>query len=261
MTAPELFGLTGRTALVVGAAGGIGRWLVAGLLAADANVVASDLDRGALERLRADLDGLGEGRLHLVAADLAVETAAVEIVDRTVAAAGQLDVLVNAAAINVRRPLRDVDLETYRRIMAVDLDAAFFLSQAAVEPMIEQGRGAIITVSSVNAMQGIETVGVYGPAKAALVQLTKVMAVEWSHLGIRANAIAPGFVDTPLTEALQADERRYSWLMQRIPMRRLARPSEFVGALLLLASDAGSYLNGTTLTVDGGFLAGSRWDA
>lgn len=257
--APEqLFDLTDRVALVAGAAGGMGRFLVAGLLQAGARVVASDREPAALEQLRADLaDPAG---LSTLPSDLSDPSAPAELVDRTVTAAGRIDVLVNAAAINVRRPLREVDQATYRAIMQVDLDAAFFLAQAAVEPMIEQGRGSIVTISSVNAMQGIETVGVYGPAKAALVQLTKVMAVEWSHLGIRANAIAPGFADTPLTIPLQADERRMGWLLDRIPMRRLGDPREFVGPMLLLASDAGSYLNGATLTVDGGFLAGSRWD-
>lgn len=254
-----LFDLRGRVAIVTGAAGGIGRWLAAGLGAAGAGVLLCDQRPEPLEEVAevlrtSDIDCAGfTGDLRDDATPHALVAAALEF-------GGRLDVLINCAAINRRVPLLEVDPALYDELMAVDLRAPFFVAQAAAHEMARRGSGAIVNVSSINAAVGIETVGVYGPAKAALSQLTKVMAVEWAHLGIRANALAPGFVHTPLTEPLWADPVRSGWVRDRTPARRPGLPTELVGACLLLASDAGSYVNGQTLFVDGGFLAGSRWD-
>jgi NAD(P)-dependent dehydrogenase (short-subunit alcohol dehydrogenase family) len=125
--------------------------------------------------------------------------------------------------------------------------------------MKEQGGGAIVNISSLNAAYALEHISVYGPAKAGLSQLTRVMALEWSQDGIRANAIAPGFMDTPLAAPIWADPDRRRWILNRVPMKRPGRPEELIGTCLLLASDAGSFLTGQTLYVDGGALAGGRW--
>jgi NAD(P)-dependent dehydrogenase (short-subunit alcohol dehydrogenase family) len=257
---PEtLFDLSGRVALITGAAGGIGRWLAAGLGAAGASVVLTDHQPQPLEEVAEVLATAGVASVAF-GADLTDRATPQRLVEAAAAFGGRLDVLVNCAAINRRLPLLEVDANTYDALMDVDLRAPFFVAQAAARVMAERGAGAIVNVSSINAAVGIETVGVYGPAKAALSQLTKVMAVEWAHLGIRANALAPGFVRTPLTEPLWRDPQRSGWVRDRTPAERPGDPAELVGACLLLASDAGSYLNGQTLYVDGGFLAGSRWD-
>ena len=119
--------------------------------------------------------------------------------------------------------------------------------------------GAIVSISSLNALYGLEQISVYGPAKAGLSQLTKVMALEWAEHDIRANAIAPGFMETPLAAPLWEDAEMRRWILNRVPVERPGRPDELVGALLLLASDAGSFLTGQTLHVDGGASAGGRW--
>lgn len=255
----SLFDLTGRVAVVTGAAGGIGRWLAAGLGSAGAAVMLTDHDATALDGVATLLTEAGITCGTLVSdlgdpdAPLAIIEAAWNFGD------ARLDVLVNCAAINRRTPLLEVDRATYDDLMNIDLRAPFFLAQAAAHRMSTQGSGVIVNVSSINAAVGLQGVGVYGPAKAAISQLTKVMAVEWSHRGIRANALAPGFVRTPLTAALWEDEVRSDWIVRRTPAGRPGEPHELVGACLLLASDAGSFLNGETLYVDGGFLAGSRW--
>lgn len=255
----SLFDLTGRVAVVTGAAGGIGRWLAAGLGSAGAAVMLTDNDATALDGVATLLTEAGVTCDTLVA-DLGDPDAPRAIIEAACRfGQARLDVLVNCAAINRRMPLLEVDPATYDDLMNIDLRAPFFLAQAAADRMSTQGSGVIVNVSSINAAVGLQGVGVYGPAKAAISQLTKVMAVEWAHRGIRANALAPGFVRTPLTAALWEDEVRGDWIVRRTPAGRPAEPYELVGACLLLASDAGSFLNGETLYVDGGFLAGSRW--
>ena len=247
-----LFSLRGRTALVTGAAGGIGRWLAAGLGAAGAAVVVSDIEGAALGDVAAALRAAGIEATAVVA-DLADETAPDALVDAAVEAFGGLHVVVNNAAVNRRGPILDMDGATWDRITRLDLRAPYFLSQRAARRMIEQGDGgSIVSISSVNAQYGLEQVSVYGPAKAALSQLMRVMALEWAPHGIRANAIAPGFMDTPLAAPVWADPDVHRWILNRVPAGRPGRPDELIGACLLLASDAGSFITGQTLVVDGG---------
>jgi NAD(P)-dependent dehydrogenase (short-subunit alcohol dehydrogenase family) len=254
-----LFSMQGRTALVTGAAGGIGRWLAAGLGAAGAAVVVSDIEGAALGDVAAALRAAGIEATAVVA-DLADETAPDALVDAAVEAFGGLHVVVNNAAVNRRGPILDMDGATWDRITRLDLRAPYFLSQRAARRMIEQGDGgSIVSISSVNAQYGLEQVSVYGPAKAALSQLMRVMALEWAPHGIRANAIAPGFMDTPLAAPVWADPDVHRWILNRVPAERPGRPDELIGACLLLASEAGSFITGQTLVVDGGVLAGGRW--
>jgi NAD(P)-dependent dehydrogenase (short-subunit alcohol dehydrogenase family) len=255
----SLFSLDGRVAVVTGAAGGIGRWLAAGLGAAGASVLVTDVDEAGLGEARALLEAAG-----IEAAELAVDLGEDDAPDRVVEAAlerfGGLNVLVNNAAVNRRMPIFDMDPETWDRITRIDLRVPYFLSQRAARTMVEQGQGgSIVNISSLNAAYALEQISVYGPAKAGLSQLTRVMALEWSQHGIRANAIAPGFMDTPLAAPIWANPDISRWIHNRVPLERPGRPDELVGACLLLASDAGSFLTGQTLYVDGGALAGGRW--
>jgi NAD(P)-dependent dehydrogenase (short-subunit alcohol dehydrogenase family) len=253
-----LFSRDGKVAVVTGAGGGIGRWLAAGLGAAGASLFLTDLNEDALAEVAESLREAGI-QVETLAADLTAEGAPEEIVGTTVRLLGRLDVLVNCAAINRRMPILEMDGETWNRITSVDLRAPYFLAQAAARVMIEQGGGSIVNISSINEQVGLEQNSVYGPAKAAISQLTKVMAAEWTHLGVRANAIAPGFVDTPLAVAVWDNPVQRRWIQNRVPEKRLARPDELVGLCLLLASDAGSFITGQTIVIDGGFLATARW--
>lgn len=253
-----LFSLDGRTAIVTGAGGGIGRWLAAGLGAAGARVLVSDVDEAALAEVCTVLES-GGIECASVAVDLADDDAPARIVAAAVERLGGLDVLVNNAAVNRRMPILEMTPASYDLIMRIDLRLPYFLSQAAARVMGGAGGGAIVNISSVNDRFGLEHVSVYGAAKAGLSQLTRVMAVEWAPLGIRANAISPGFVDTPLAAPIWANEDVSRWLLNRVALKRAARPDELVGACLFLASDAASFVTGQTLVVDGGFVAGGRW--
>jgi NAD(P)-dependent dehydrogenase (short-subunit alcohol dehydrogenase family) len=254
----RLYSLAGKTATVTGGAGGIGRWLAAGLGAAGASVLVTDKAAGELSAVTETLREADIAAEPLVI-DLLAADAPERIVAETVTRFGRLDVLVNCAAVNRRMPILEMDSETYDLIMNLDLRVPYFLSQAVARVMKDVGGGAIVNISSLNALYALEQISVYGPAKAGLSQLTRVMALEWAPYGIRANAIAPGFMDTPLAAPIWNDADRRRWILNRVPMRRPGEPEELVGLCLLLASDAGSYITGQTFVLDGGMLAGGRW--
>jgi NAD(P)-dependent dehydrogenase (short-subunit alcohol dehydrogenase family) len=252
------FSLEGRVAAVTGAGGGIGRWLAAGLGAAGASVLVTDVDAEAVEAVCATLRDAGIECAGL-GQDLRDDDAPERIVAAATGRLGGLDVLVNNAAVNRRMPILELDRETFDLIMEVDLRLPYFLSQAAARVMKESGGGSIVNISSLNFAYGLEHISVYGPAKAGLSQLTRVMALEWAQYGIRANAIAPGYMDTPLAAPIWADPDVSRWILNRVPVERPGQPAELVGTCQLLASDAGSFITGQTFIVDGGFMAGGRW--
>jgi NAD(P)-dependent dehydrogenase (short-subunit alcohol dehydrogenase family) len=252
------FSLAGKAAVVTGAAGGIGRWLAAGLGAAGASVLLTDLDREGLEDA-AELLAAADLEVSAFPCDLGDADASQRIIDATVERFGGVDVLVNNAALNRRVQIDEMDPETWDLITTIDLKVPYFLSQAAARVMRDRGGGSIVSISSINFTYGLEHISVYGPAKAGLSQLTRVMALEWTQHGIRANAIAPGYMDTPLAEPIWADPDISRWIFNRVPMKRRGQPSELVGMCQLLASDAGSFITGQTFIVDGGFMAGGRW--
>ncbi len=256
----RLFSLAGKTALVTGASGGIGRALAVGLAEAGATV---GLNGRSLDKLQPVCHAIEEAgaKAMILAADLTDVNDCRRLIAEAYARLGRIDVLVNCAGINRRKPIEAVTEDDYEAIMMVDLRSSFFLCQAVYPIMRKQGGGKIINIGSLNSVYGLDTIAVYGAAKAGLAQITRVMAVEWARDNIQVNSIMPGFIMTPLTEqALWQEERRDRWLRARIPARRPGLPEELVGATLLLASNASSYMTGTTVTVDGGFLAGGSWD-
>jgi NAD(P)-dependent dehydrogenase (short-subunit alcohol dehydrogenase family) len=255
----ELFSLEGSVAIVTGAAGGIGRWLAAGLGAAGASVLVTDIDEAGLEEVASTLGEAGiDAAAHVE--DLGDVDAPDAIVREATKRFGAVHVVINNAAVNKRMPVLDMDGETWDRIVGINLRASFFLARRAAQEMIAQGAGgAIVSISSLNVAYALEHVAVYGMTKGGISQLTRHMALEWAEHGIRVNAIAPGFMDTPLAEPIWANPETNRWIHNRVPMERPGEPAELIGACLLLASEAGSFLTGQTLIVDGGAQAGGRW--
>jgi len=254
----RLFSLQGKTVLLTGGSGGIGRELAVALAEAGAAVGVHGRDPDKIQESCAAVEAVG-GR----AAPLQAELAEVEDCRKLVAKAhqtlGRLDVLVNCAATNRRKPIAEVTQDDFDTIMAVNLRSVYFLSQAVQPMMRAQGGGKIIHIGSINIFYGLDTVSVYGLTKGGIGQLTKVMAVEWAEDNIQVNCVTPGYFLTPLSRPLWEDEQKAHWFRSRLPARRPGKPEELVGAVLLLASEASSYINGQNIVVDGGFLAGGSW--
>jgi gluconate 5-dehydrogenase len=254
----RLFSLRHQTALITGAAGGIGQVLATALAEAGATVALHDLTADRLAATQRSIAEAG-GQAFAFAADLQEVAQCRQLIAEVDARLGRLDILVNCAAMNRRKPIAAVSPEDFDTIVAVNLRSIYFLSQAAQPLMQRQGGGKIIHIGSINSFYGLDTVSVYGLTKGALTQLTRVQAVEWARDNIQVNGIAPGFMDTPLSKPVWADKHRAAWLRSRIPVHRPGQPEELVGLLLLLAGPASSYISGQTFVVDGGFLAGGSW--
>jgi len=240
------FDLSGRTALVTGSTRGIGLALAQALTAAGARVAINGRTAEAVEAVVAGLHGS-------VAAPFDVTDEAE--VSRALARLGALDVLVNNAGMTLRRPLVDLELAEWRHVLDVNLTSAFVVSHTVAPGMIERGRGKIVNVCSVMSALARPSTGAYAAAKGALKMLTRSMCAEWAPHGIQANGIAPGFIRTDLSEALQADPEFDAWLRARVPAGRWAEPDELGGAIVFLASAASDFVNGQLLVVDGGLSA------
>jgi 2-dehydro-3-deoxy-D-gluconate 5-dehydrogenase len=255
MIGPEAFSLEGSRALVTGGAAGIGGAIAQAFAACGADVALTVHDREADEVVGAIQD-LGR-RAEVLYVDLASSSkdALAQLVVNAEARLGGLDILVNNAGIILRRDALDYSWQDWRAVMALNLDAVWLLSQAAAHKMVQRGRGSIINIASVLSFQGGMRVPAYTASKHAVVGLTKALANEWAGEGINVNAIAPGYVATENTKALRADESRMRELVGRIPVGRFAEPDEIAGAAVFLASPAARYVNGTVLSVDGGWLA------
>jgi 2-deoxy-D-gluconate 3-dehydrogenase len=250
------FSLDGRRALVTGGAAGIGAAISEAFAACGADVAVTVHERGADAVLAAIR---GEGRkADAVKANLiqlTEEGAARLVAETEERLGGPLDILVNNAGIIRRAEALDHGVEHWRAVMAVNLDAVWLLSQAAARKMAPRDEGRIINIASILSFQGGVRVPGYAAAKHAVAGLTKALANEWTPKGINVNSIAPGYVATENTKALRQDEARMRDLVARMPVGRFAEPQEIAGAAVFLASPAASYVSGSLLVVDGGWLA------
>jgi 2-deoxy-D-gluconate 3-dehydrogenase len=251
---PDLsaFSLEGRNAVVTGARSGIGRAIALGLAGAGASVAPW----GRADNLAETADALaGAGRLlRTVQADLGDP----ELVDQAcdeLLGEHRIDILVNNAGIIRRGPAIESPRRDWDDVTAVNLDAVFQLSQRLARPMLERGSGKIINIASVLSFQGGINVVAYAASKHAVAGLTKALANEWAGRGVQVNAIAPGYIRTDNTAALQRDPVRYQAILDRIPAGRWADPADLVGAAVFLASSASDYVNGHVLVADGGWMA------
>jgi len=246
----KLFDLTGRRALVIGAGSGIGAAVAEGLADHGAAVACADLAAGAADATAAAIRAKG-GSADAHAVDI-VDEAGVEAL---MAGLPGLDVLVCTPAVNVRKPLLDLTGDEFDRVVGLNLKGSFLVMRAAGRRMAEQGRGSIILFSSIRALTVEPGQGVYAATKAGTLQLVRALAAELGPRGVRANAIAPGVVETPLTEPIRARPDWYRAYAEKSALGRWAQPSEMVGPAVYLASDASSFVTGTLTLVDGGWTA------
>lgn len=253
------FSLEGKTALVTGASGGIGRVLALAFAEAGARVGVNGVDASRLELTRRAIEASG-GEAVVLPGDLSTPHACQALATSAHELLRRIDILVNCAGTNRRKPIAQVTPEDFSLIISVNLQSVFFLSQSVYPIMRAQGGGKIINIGSLTSTDGLAGVSVYGATKAAVAQLTKTMALEWAAANIQVNCLAPGFFMTPLTEVgIWGDPHKKQWVLERVPAKRPGQPEELIGAALLLASNGSSYLTGQLINVDGGYLAGGSW--
>jgi 2-deoxy-D-gluconate 3-dehydrogenase len=248
----DKFRLDGKVALVTGASAGLGAAIAVALAEAGADVSAHGNSRTP-DATCGLVEGLGRRALG-VRGDLSDKEIPKQLVAHTLHEFGRLDILINNAGTIRRSPAADYSEEDWASVLEVNLSSVFRLSQLAGRHMIERGSGKIVNVASLLAFQGGVTVPAYAASKGGVAQLTKALANEWASKGVNVNAVAPGYMRTDNTAALQADETRNRQILERIPAGRWGEAEDLAGAAVFLSSAASDYVNGHVLVVDGGWM-------
>ena len=253
MTVAQLFDLTGKVAMVTGARRGLGQAMALALADAGADIVG--VGPNPMEETARAVAARNRG-FTAITADLTVPNDFGAIVAEAVAARGPIDILVNNAGIIRRTDVLDFAEKDWDEVVQINLKSAFFLSQAVARTMVEAGNGGrIVNLASILSFQGGVRVPSYTASKHGIVGLTRLLANELAPHGITVNAIAPGYMETDNTEALRNDADRSRQLIDRIPLGRFGRSDELATAVLFLAAPASSYVTGSVVTVDGGWMA------
>ena len=249
-----LFDLRGRLALVTGSSQGLGLAMASGLARANASVILNARDHAKLDKAVEHLtkQGLKATGLAFDVTDSGQVARAVADIESRI---GTIDILVNNVGRHRRGPLEELSDQAWQEVIDVNLTAAFLVARSAVGGMIRRRRGKIINICSLMSEVGRPTTGSYAAAKGGLKMLTRAMTVEWARYNIQINGIGPGYFKTDMTKPLYTDEEFDAWICKRTPARRWGDPFELVGALVFLASDASSYVNGQIIYVDGGILS------
>lgn len=250
----NLFSLAGRTALVTGSSRGLGNAIAAGLAEAGAAVILNGVDAERLASAAAAMRERGAD-VRAAAFDVTDEAAVVDAFAAFDAADVAVDILVNNAGIQLRKPIVELSLAEWRRVIDTNLTSAFVVGREAAKRMIARRRGKIVNIGSLTSELARATVAPYTVAKGGIRMLTRAMTAEWAEYGIQVNAIGPGYMLTDMNEALLADESFDAWVKGRTPARRWGRPEELVGTAVYLASAASDYVSGQIIYVDGGMIS------
>jgi 2-deoxy-D-gluconate 3-dehydrogenase len=256
MNIVDSFRLDGRVALVTGAGKGIGEGIAIGLAEAGADLALLARTRSDLDRVADRVRALGR-RALVVSCDVGDVAAIPPAVQQVVDGFGRLDILVNCAGIQRRMAVLEATVEGWEQVINTNLRSVYFMIQAAGKVMVGQRRGKVISISSMTAYRGFHMISPYGISKASIANFTKYLAVEWAPHNIQANAIAPGWIETPMTAQMGQD--RVRWVVEHVPQGKFGQPRDVAGLAVFLASPASDYITGQTIPVDGGFLAGNPW--
>jgi NAD(P)-dependent dehydrogenase (short-subunit alcohol dehydrogenase family) len=246
--------LKGQNTLVTGGSKGIGKDIARAFAELGSNVIITGREEAALTQAVEELKAYHPNCSSIIA-DIQNVSSVYEMVDETVSRLGSIDVLVNNAGVNIPKPVLEVTEADWDAVLDTNLKGTFFASQRAGKYMIPQGKGRIINIVSQMAFVGYAKRSAYCSSKGGAVQLTKALAVEWASHNIKVNAVAPTFIQTDLTRKMFEDTDFYQDVMSRIPMGKLAKPSDVTGAVLFLASNLSDFVTGDTIRVDGGWTA------
>jgi NAD(P)-dependent dehydrogenase (short-subunit alcohol dehydrogenase family) len=253
---PNPFDLTGKTALVTGASRGLGQQFARALADAGADLAITSRTLSSLEPFAQEIRELGR-RVAAVELDLRDQTSIEKAVADALAQLGQIDILVNNAGCNIRKRATDVTWEDWNTILDTNLRGTFFVAQAVARHMIPRRTGRIVNIGSVTSVAGYAGLAPYGASRGGVKQLTMSLAHDWGEYGVTVNCLAPGWFRTEQNRVMYEDADWVEYLCERIPLGRPGAPGDLDGAVLLLASDAGRYITGQTLLVDGGISVGA----
>ncbi len=246
--------LHGKTAIVTGGSKGIGSAMALGLghQGADVAIVSRNVTEG--EQIAAQIRAMGRQSLA-IACDVTNKVSVDAMVQNAMDAFGHIDILINNAGMNIRKPVVEVEESDWDTVMDTNLKGIFLVAQSVGQEMIRQKKGKIINIASIAAAVGLPNLAAYCASKGGIAQLTKVMALEWAEHNIQVNAVAPAYILTPMTQGLLENPERLNWILGMTPMGRLGTMEEVAGPVMFLASDWSNYITGTVLMVDGGWTA------
>lgn len=254
----SLFDLEGKVAIVTGAASGLGRRITTGLANAGASVVVADINVKAAEEAADKIRRIGR-ESRALGVDVTSSDQVNEMTEKVMGEFGRIDVLINSAGIvklgTKRTPMVEMSEEQWDAVIKVNLKGTFLCAQRVAREMIKQKKGKIVNIASMSGVivnRGVTGIGSYCVSKAGVIMLTKALAVEWAKYNINVNCISPGYMKTPLTAQARSDPEISRIQLDMTPFHRYGEPDEVVGAAILLASDASSYMTGSNLVVDGG---------
>lgn len=251
----EKFSLKGKTALVTGGNRGLGLAIAAALYDAGAVVVLTARDEKQLSFAKTDLLSRGPGTVHTISADLSDDASVTRLYESVHDLVQGIDILVNNAGVNRRGPAENLTEDDWHYVLQTDLTVPFLVARTFARPMLQRGWGRILNIGSIFGQVAFGLRVPYGSAKAGIIHMSKVMAVEWASRGVTVNALCPGPFATEMNKVVMDDPEQYQRFVGNIPLGRWGNLDEIGAPALLLCSDAGSFITGTTLTVDGGWTA------
>ena len=251
----QKFSLRGKTALVTGGNRGLGLAIAAALYDAGATVVLTARDEVQLAAAKAQLLERGEGQVHTISANLSDDASVTDLYNAVHTHVDAIDILVNNAGVNRRGPAENLAEDDWHYVLQTDLTVPFLVARTFARPMLHRGWGRILNIGSIFGQVAFGHRVPYGAAKAGVIHMSKVMAVEWAGRGVTVNALCPGPFATEMNKVVMNDPEQYQRFVNNIPIGRWGDLEEIGAPALLLCSDAGSFITGTTLTVDGGWTA------